>query len=378
MTKISVSQGESRGRFHTTLNAAALCLVMGALESWAQCDTAWTRSRIRNCDGIDYELWNQNNRGTVNMVITGGSGNPNGGTFTATWTGTENILFRAGKKWGFNSTTTPASLGAITLDFAATWTSNDNVKMLGVYGWSYYPPENVPTKTESGQNTAFSDQIEYYIIQDRGGFNPGASGVNAKKYGEATIDGIAYDFWVADRINQPMLSGRGNFKQYFSVPKSTASHRQSGIVTVSKHFEEWDKAGMKMLGTRLYEVAMKVESYTGSANGGGSAHVTRNLLTFENPTSITRGSALSDLSAISVARAPVVWVQGRTLKVNPVDGSRLQVQVRDASGVNRGRFNAAGNAAGATAFSLSALPSGRYFVDVTGAAMRHVTPIVLR
>ncbi len=260
--------------------AAALAFVaIGSSLSWGQCGT-WKTSTIQKCDGIDYELWNQNNSGTVEMKITGGSTNPNGGTFEATWNGTENILFRAGKKWGSSSNTTARSVGNITLDFAATWTSGDNVKMLGVYGWAYYPSANVPTKTESGQNTTFSNQIEYYIIQDRGSYNPASGGTNAKKYGEATIDGIVYEFWIADRIGQPMLTGNGNFKQYFSVPKSTSSHRQSGKITVSKHFDEWDKAGMKMMDCPLYEVAMKVESYTGSSKtGSGSAKVTKNLLT---------------------------------------------------------------------------------------------------
>lgn len=357
-----------------TLGAALACLVVGALEVHAQCDT-WTRSTIRNCHGFDYELWNQNNRGTVNMKITGNASDTNGGTFQATWSGTENILFRAGKKWGFSTTTTPRTLGTVTLDFAATWTSSDNVKMLGVYGWAYYPAESQPTKLENGQSASFSDQVEYYIIQDRGGFNPGSGGVNAKKYGEATIDGIAYDFWVADRINQPMLSGRGNFKQYFSVPKNTSSHRQSGVVTISKHFEEWDKAGMKMLDNRLYEVAMKVESYTGSPNGGGSAHVTRNLLTFEHPP-----VHIARPGGISTGRAPLVSVQGRTLSVTPGGAANLRVHVRDANGASRAGFVTTTHS-GATTFSLTGLPAGRYvldILDVTGTAGRHVTPLVLR
>jgi hypothetical protein len=300
--------------------AILACLIYGSSVAWGQCAT-WTTSTIRNCNGFDYELWNQNNRGTVNMQITGGSANPNGGTFEATWNGTENILFRAGKKWGSSSRTTARSIGDITLNFAATWTSSDNVKMLGIYGWAYYPSGSAPTKTESGQNTNFSNQIEYYIIQDRGNFNPGSGGTNAKKYGEATIDGIAYDFWTADRINQPMLTGNGNFKQYFSVPKSTSSHRQSGIVSISKHFEEWEKSGMKMMDCPLYEVAMKVESYTGSAGGRGSANVTRNILT------------LGGSSAIAT--------RGRTLNAAPADGSKLQVGIVDVSGKVRAYRSAA-------------------------------------
>src|SRR5690606_27486030 len=128
----------------------------------------------------------------------------------------------------------------------------------------------------------------------------------------------------------------------------------------------------KMMDCRLYEVAMKVESYTGSANGGGSAHVTRNLLTLENaPANIGRAGGAAAMSAGGVPR---VSVQGRTLNVTPVDGSDVRIQIRDVNGKNRGRFNSASPATS----SLSHIPAGRYFVDVTGAAGRHVTPIVLR
>lgn len=139
--------------------AVLACLAIGPSLAWGQC-SVFTTSTIKNCNGLDYELWNQNNKGTVSMQITGGSTNPNGGTFEATWNGTENILTRCGKKWGASSTTTVKSVGNISLEFAATWSSSDNVKMLGIYGWAYYPSGSNPTKTENGQNTSFSNQIE--------------------------------------------------------------------------------------------------------------------------------------------------------------------------------------------------------------------------
>lgn len=287
----------------TVFAAAFACVTLGSSAAWAQCAT-WTTSTIRNCNGLDYELWNQNNKGTVSMKITGGSTNPNGGTFEATWNGTENILTRAGKKWGSSSTTTARSIGNISLQFAATWSSSDNVKMLGIYGWAYYPSGSAPTKKENGEAATFSNQIEYYIIQDRGSYNPASGGTNAKKYGEGTIDGILYEFWIADRINQPMLTGNGNFKQYFSVPKSTSSHRQSGTVSISKHFEGWENAKMKMLDCPLYEVAMKVESYTGSATGKGSANVTKNLLTLGGSTEIAASSPGALSHGVRIAQTP--------------------------------------------------------------------------
>ncbi|MCD1653740.1 glycoside hydrolase family 11 protein [Treponema zuelzerae] len=287
-------------------------VALGASLTWGQDYSTWTSSTIRNCNGIDYELWNQDNVGTSIMKITGGSSDPNGGTFEAQWNGTINVLFRAGKKWGASSTTTPRDVGKITVDFAATWSSTDDVKMLGIYGWAYYPARSKPKKTEKNENATFSNQIEYYIIQDRGSFNPASGGRNAKRYGSGTIDGIEYEFWVADRLNEAMLTGKGNFKQYFSVPKNTSSHRQSGKVSVSKHFEAWDKAGMKMMDCPLYEVAMKVESYSGKDNtgrgkGNGSAKVTKNLLTFGGSTTVDELSLISNVSpsgAGSVTKTP--------------------------------------------------------------------------
>lgn len=159
-----------------------------------------------------------------------------------------------------------------------------------------------------------------------------------------------------------MLTGNGNFKQYFSVPKSTSSHRQSGTVSISKHFEGWDKAGMKMLNNPLYEVAMKVESYTGSATGKGSAKVTKNLLTLGGSSVIeTRGTT------------SFASVNGKTLNVTPVDGSRLQVRIVDVHGKIKAEFHTTSS----TTFSLSNIPAGLYFLDVKGAAAKQSTPIVL-
>nr|AGS52100.1 chain A, Family 11 Xylanase [uncultured bacterium contig00029] len=270
------------------------------------CDTLFaqtvlTTSTIRNdYNGYDYELWNQNNSGTVRMELTGDNGsgtNAKGGTFTAQWSNTENVLFRAGKKWGSSSTQNHTQIGNMSVEFAATWSSGDNVKMLGIYGWAYFTSANVPTKQENGSNETFSNQIEYYIIQDRGSYNP-ATQSQCKNYGSATIDNIAYDFQVCDRINQPMLTGNGNFKQFISVPKSISSHRQSGTVSVSQHFNAWHNVGMKMDGP-LYEVAMKVESYTGAANSNGNATVTKNLLTIGGTPSESSSSGTGSSSGSS-------------------------------------------------------------------------------
>ncbi len=215
--------------------------------------------------GYDYELWSQNGAGNATMTLNPST--ENGGAFSVEWSGTINMLARSGKRWGSNSTVTVQNVGNITSEFEVEWSSTDNVKYVSVYGWGYYDQQDIPS--------GFSNEIEYYIVQDRGSYNPTSGG---KKFGSAVIDGISYDFYTTDRIQQPSLSGTSTFKQYWSIPSNTSQHRTKGTISISKHFSEWAKVGMKM--GRLYEVAsMKIESYTGNTGTAkGHATVKKNLL----------------------------------------------------------------------------------------------------
>ncbi|MCL2261538.1 MAG: glycoside hydrolase family 11 protein [Fibromonadales bacterium] len=287
----------------TITKVACLLIAAGSSLVWGA-DQRETATR----GNYDYELWNQDQCGTATWTIPSSIGS-NGGTFTANWNGTKNILFRSGKKWGSNSTQNHTQIGNITINYAATWSTSDNVRYLGVYGWAYYTQSNVPTKRENGSNATFSNQIEYYIIQDYG-WNPSSNtdlcGTNSK--GSSTIDGTIYDFWVCDRIGQPMLTGSGNFKQFFSIPRTK---KTSGTISVTAHFNAWHAVGMYMDGN-LYEVAMKIESYTGNCGSGssGNASVTTNILTIggslpsssSNPSSSSAvPSSSSNPSSSSVA-----------------------------------------------------------------------------
>ena len=235
--------------------------------SWGQTVTCsnGTSQKMGSAGGYDYELWSQNGAGTATMKLNVSA--ENGGAFEVEWQGTINMLARTGKRWGSNSTVTVQNVGNITSEFDVEWSSTDNVKYVSVYGWGYYDQQDIPS--------GFSNEIEYYIVQDRGSYNPTSGG---KKFGSATIDGIEYDFYTTDRIQQPSLSGTSTFKQYWSIPKNTSQHRTKGTISISKHFSEWAKVGMKM--GKLYEVAsMKIESYTGNTGtANGYAKVKKNLL----------------------------------------------------------------------------------------------------
>ncbi|MCR4645183.1 MAG: carbohydrate binding domain-containing protein, partial [Oscillospiraceae bacterium] len=84
------------------------------------------------------------------------------------------------------------------------------------------------------------------------------------------IDGGDYDiFWIWHE-GPTIKGGSERFKQYFSVRKNK---RTSGRITVSDHFAEWEKAGMKCF--NLTEVALNAEGYQSS----GRANVTKNVIT---------------------------------------------------------------------------------------------------
>ena len=244
----------------------AIAAIMSSV-SWGQTVTCsgGRDQQMGSAGGYDYELWSQNGAGTATMKLN--VSDENGGAFEVEWSGTINMLARTGKRWGANSSVTVQNVGNITSEFEVEWSSSDNVKYVSVYGWGYYDQQDIPS--------GFSNEIEYYIVQDRGSYNPTSNG---KKFGSATIDGIEYDFYTTDRVQQPSLSGTSTFKQYWSIPKNTSQHRTKGTISISKHFKAWADAGMKM--GRLYEVAsMKIESYTGNTGTAkGYAKVKKNLL----------------------------------------------------------------------------------------------------
>jgi endo-1,4-beta-xylanase len=217
--------------------------------------TAITSTTTKKINGYDFELWNQNNQGTASMT------NGNGGTFKCEWNGILNVLFRAGKK--YSSTQTHSQIGDISIEYnAPKFSITGSVGYLSVYGWvTSGSPDNL---------------IEYYIVENRGSYNPGAD--NGINMGTATIDGGTYTFYVKTQTNKPSIQGTKTFKQYWSIRNS---NRTSGTISVSEHFKAWAalpaKNGATMTSInngRLYEVALKVEGY----NNNGSAEINKNIL----------------------------------------------------------------------------------------------------
>jgi endo-1,4-beta-xylanase len=196
----------------------------------------------RKVNGYDFELWNQNKQGTASMTL--GSG----GNFKCSWSGIQNVLFRAGKK--YNKTQTHSEIGTISIEYNASSYAPNGNSYLSVYGWVVNP------------------LIEYYIVDSWGSWRPPGS----SSKGQVTIDGGTYDIYETTRTNQPSIEGTQTFKQYWSV---RTTKRTSGKISVSEHFKAWANKGMTGISTgKMYEAALKVEGYQSS----GSAEIDKNIL----------------------------------------------------------------------------------------------------
>ena len=196
-----------------------------------------------NIGGYDYEMWNQNGQGQVSM-------NPSAGSFTCSWSNIENFLARMGKNFD-SQKKNYKELGGITLSYDVEYTPRGNSYMC-VYGWTRNP------------------LMEYYIVEGWGDWRPPGDG--AERKGNVTLNGNTYDICKTMRYNQPSLDGTATFPQYWSIRQTSGSannqtNYMKGTISVSKHFEAWEKAGLDMSGT-LYEVSLNIEGYrsNGSAN----------------------------------------------------------------------------------------------------------------
>jgi endo-1,4-beta-xylanase len=177
-------------------------------------------------NGYYYSFWTDG-AGTVNYS------NGAGGSYSVTWSGNGNWV--GGKGWK------PGS--ARNIAYTADYRPNGN-SYLAVYGWTTSP------------------LIEYYVVESFGTYNPSSA---AQKKGTVSSDGGTYDVLSTQRVNQPSIQGTATFTQFWSVRQS---HRTSGTVTMSAHFNAWKSYGLN-LGSHDYQI-MATEGYFSS----GSATVT--------------------------------------------------------------------------------------------------------
>jgi endo-1,4-beta-xylanase len=179
--------------------------------------------------GYHYELWTDRKQGNVCMTVNGKDA-----TFKAEWIDVNSFVARVGLK--YDTSKTPEQLGEFTADYSFTKSRLEGLAFMGVYGWNVSP------------------LVEYYILEDWNGSLP-----NFEKKGSITIDGSEYEIRTTVQLYRPSIQGKKKFTQWWSVRKN---RRQSGHISVSKHFEAWKKAGATL--GRLYEVKLLAEGYKGS------------------------------------------------------------------------------------------------------------------
>lgn len=206
------------------------------------------QQQMGNKDGYDYELWNQWGQGTATMDVG------DNGAFTCSWTGIENCLFRTGKKLG--STKSYEDYNGMYIDYDVDYEPKGNSYMC-VYGWTEDPT------------------VEYYIVEAWGSWRPPGSN---DSLGTVEANGNKYDIYKTVRENQPSIHGTETFYQYWSVRQDNPAQNNvkkhiDGRISISKHFDAWEKAGLDMSG-KMYEVALNIEGY----QSNGSAAVNKNGL----------------------------------------------------------------------------------------------------
>ncbi|SPO05574.1 related to Probable endo-1,4-beta-xylanase B [Cephalotrichum gorgonifer] len=166
-------------------------------------------------------------------------GNGAGGSFTADWDSQGGFV--CGKGWSGG--------GARTIKYSGRYEAT-GPGYLAAYGWTRNP------------------LIEYYILDSYAELAPNEPWTSK---GNFTTDEGSFEIFQSTRVNKPSIEGTRTFQQYWSV---RTEKRVGGTITLSTHFDEWAKQGMR-LGNHDY-VVMAVEGYTATGGPGsaGSAQIT--------------------------------------------------------------------------------------------------------
>ena len=203
-----------------------------------------------------YEMWTES--GNNNLLTWYGPEQGGGAAFRTEWNEPNVFLGRVGYFWNEGKPYTDYK--NVYCDFNFTRSDEGTggaCSYIGIYGWSTDP------------------MIEWYIVEDwfgTGIIGPSIMGNDATKKGEFTADGATYFIYESIRP-----AGSGNiedsnnpFPQYFSIRQT---RRQCGTISVTEHFKEWEKTGMK-LGKNMYEAKFLVEA------GGGTGLFDASYISF--------------------------------------------------------------------------------------------------
>jgi len=207
-----------------------------------------------------YETWDEDSSGNA-VFYWYGANQGGGAAFRAEWGNTvrpKDFLARVGYFW--NETKPHTAYGNIYCGFNFTKSGQykGNFSYIGIYGWSKNPT------------------VEYYIVENSYGnaWNTEASYISnieqtiqgGSPVATYNLDGENYKVYKKSRTGPSIVNNNDNFTQFFSIRQTP---RTSGKISITRHFEEWDKLGME-LGTNMYECKFKVEVGGTPSNGSAS------------------------------------------------------------------------------------------------------------
>ena len=177
-----------------------------------------------------YEQWNKSGSATTDFYTDG--------SFSCSFSNTDDFLCREGLFYGSNSGKDPLSVGNLVADYSMKTFTNDksiSYAYAGIYGWMQNP------------------LIEWYIVDNWGpASRPNWLGTSQ---GKITVDGAEYEIFTAD-ANRASIEGNKPFKQIYSL-RSTA--RKCGTISITEHFKAWKQKGIT-LGSSLYEAKVLGEA----------------------------------------------------------------------------------------------------------------------
>lgn len=250
--------------FRCTILAALAFVFMNTMNISAQDNITFPHvidnksSRGPMPNGYHFEMWKQD-PGNVKMTVFNDDAK-----FDVEWRNIQNFVARVGLV--YDETKTHQEIGTFTADLEFQKSSIQNgLAYFGIYGWTVDP------------------LVEYYVMEDWVSWRPRGGDGSHQSKGTITVDGAQYDVVTRQMNNQPSIKGTVSFPQVFSIRQQT---RSSGSVSISEHFKQWEKLGVKL--GKMYEVKIKVESYSGQNQSTGSCKVTKGVIKVDGeiPTAI--------------------------------------------------------------------------------------------
>lgn len=294
------------------LGASALCVAFAASGAFAQdfCNASHSGSKktvsfsvgagsdkgeTGSIGDYHYEQWTKSGSATTDFYTDG--------SFSCSFSNTDDFLCREGVFYGQNSGKDPLSVGNLVADYSMKTFSNDksiSYAYAGIYGWMQNP------------------LIEWYIVDNWGpASRPNWLGTSR---GKITVDGAEYEIFTAS-ANRATIEGNKAFDQIYSL-RSTA--RTCGTISITEHFKAWKEKGIT-LGSSLYEAKVLGEAGQYPEQQGASGKIdfvyAKVYVQGDQPKS---SSSVESSSSVLMSSSPTLSSSSQRMSSSPTLSSSSQ------------------------------------------------------